>query len=163
MKREKEDKSINNPFLPIGILDSLDNKNITLRNHTDSYICQACLWTTSKIQKLAMNYGWFVMNPVAVILFSVGLQYKVCQGIIGEFGPNVYDSLLDHYFSPEAVCTILWVCPHHFVLLDADDYAYDLLKDKKNQTLPKIDKEAKVWKALHVTDIHTDPYYKQVY
>lgn len=102
------------------------------------------------------------MHPVAVLLCSIGLEFKVCQGTIAEFGPNVYNSLLDHYFSAEAMCTLFWMCPNHFVELNADDYARELLKDKPNKVNPKIDSNAKIWKILHVTDIHTDPSYAQV-
>ncbi len=134
-----------------------------MTNHTDSIICRACIFTFSNIQNLAVKYGWYVINPIAVILCSLGLEFKVCRGTIGGFGYQIYYSLLAHYFSGETICSKLFICPNHFIEMEADDYAKNLLKDKpSNKTLPDIDKKSKRWKVLHVTDIHVDSLYKEV-
>jgi hypothetical protein len=149
-------------------------KETNLRNHTDSFICKSCLYTFDKFHNfLKKKYGFIILEEFLATLCSLNLKHYICEKIIKLYAPTVVDSLVDHYFNPEYICTNRLICKfNHFIKLNPDDYARELLKDKPKQ-LNDNDKSNKqnkltpdssshIWKVLHVTDIHTDLEYSEV-
>lgn len=139
----------------------LDKSN-SLDDHKDGIICKGCLFLYESIHNLLLKkYGWRAMFELTSLLCAIGLDYRICRKYIIFYGENVLESLIDHYINGEYICTFTHICKNtHFVTLQADDYAKDLLKDKPTNNSPTIDPLAKTWKVLHVTDIHVDLNYK---
>jgi hypothetical protein len=149
-------------------------KETNLRNHTDSFICKSCLYTFNKFHIfLKKKYGFIIIEEVLAALCSLNLKHYICQKIIKLYAPTVVDSLIDHYFNPEYICTNRLICKfNHFIKLNPDDYARELLKDKPKQLNDNDksnkqnnlihDPSAPKWKVLHVSDIHTDLEYSEV-
>ncbi len=149
-------------------LQDLENeKNTFLNNfsgHKDSLLCKGCQWVTKNfyglVSKTYHRIGLFNLLSFICDKF-VHLSQAACDGYINNYGHVILDSLMDHYMTPEYICTKLSICKNiHYQLLDADDYAKNLLIDKP-KTIKKstINNSATTWKMLHVTDIHTDTQY----
>jgi len=131
-------------------------------NHTDSFVCKACLWSFNHVHDIISKYygkiGLFEFADFICHNF-MKMTKEACHGYIFDYGPVILDSLIEHYLTGEYICTFIHLCKNdHFVYLDADEYARNLLKDKPlNLKIPKINKNlGKLWKAVHVSDIHTD-------
>ena len=149
------------------ILNYMINSNSTnnnISNHTDSLICKTCLWTFTKFHNLLdKKYGIRILDELLAILCSVATDYQVCRKAIYLYSPVVLDSILEHYLDAEYLCSYKFICKFsHYVELNPDEYARDLLKDKPKNNVPKINPNASTLKFLHVTDIHTDLEYSQV-
>ena len=133
-------------------------------NHTDGLLCKSCMLLFGTIHDILMNtYGLTLIFEVISIVCSIFLDWKVCHGSIDLFGPIVASSLFDHYLSKEYLCTLIYACENaHFITLNADDYAREVLKDKPiYSSLPNIDNSSPTWRVLHLTDIHTDLEYQE--
>jgi sphingomyelin phosphodiesterase len=135
------------------------------KGHTDGIVCRTCLSIAGEIYYLATTYYDDTgMLKVASFLchYVIGFSPEACNGFIYKFGPVLITSLLGHYMTPEYICNSPYVCStEHYITLDSDDYARELLKDKpSNITKTTIDIVSKRWKMLHVTDIHTDLFYQ---
>ena len=126
--------------------------------HHDNIICKSCLFTYNSIYKfLSKKYGFKVLLEIITLLCSIGLDHEVCKGTINVYAPVLYDSLLDHYLTGNYICTLLHVCKNeHFIKLNADDYAKNILSDKPSKTRPDIDPTSPTWKVLQLADLHTD-------
>ncbi len=133
-------------------------------NHTDSFVCKACLYTFNKFHQLMdKKYGLRLFEELLANICSIGLDYNVCKSAIDLYAPVVVDSLIEHYIDAEYICTNRLICKFdHYVELNPEDYARRLLEDKPANKLPEIDKLAPTLKVLHVTDIHTDLKYEEV-
>lgn len=133
-------------------------------NHTDTFICKACLWSLTRFHNLLeKKYGLFIFNDLLAVLCSIGLDFKICKAAIDLYSPTIIDSLIEHYLDAEYLCTKSHICKvSHYIELDPDDYARELLKDKPQSMKPVIDPNGKTLKILHVTDIHTDLLYLEV-
>jgi hypothetical protein len=134
------------------------------KNHTDSYICKACLWSFGKYHNLLeKKYGLTLLNEFLTLFCAVGLDYHVCKQAINLYSPTMVDSLVEHYLDAEYICTKTKLCKNaHYVELNADDYAKEVLRDKPNKIEAKSDPFSSTLKVLHVTDIHTDLLYEEV-
>lgn len=141
-------------------------KFLGMRNHTDSLICKGCLYIYNHIHdmllKITQKRGiWEFL--VFICRHLVGLSHPACDGYVNQYGHIMIDSIIDHYLTGEYICTLTHMCKNqHFVYLEGDDYAKDLLKDKP-QNLPRleINTTASTLKILHITDIHTDLKYNE--
>lgn len=143
---------------PISSKNFLQTEN-QIKDHEDSFICKSCLWTFDFIQRvLLQKYGWHMLFDLVSVICSLGLKFNICHEYVHVYGPIVTESLIDHYLNGNYICTMSYMCQtQHFIKLNADDYAMQLLQDKPlNQTHPEIDETAPVWKVLQVTDIHVD-------
>jgi hypothetical protein len=134
-------------------------------NHTDSLLCKACLFTFNNFHKLLdKKYGLRLFEELIARLCSIGLDYEVCKNAINLYAPVVINSLIEHYLDAEYICTIRMICIFdHYVKLTPDDYAKSLLSDKPAIIVPELDESASTLKVLHVSDIHTDLKYQEVY
>jgi sphingomyelin phosphodiesterase len=140
--------------------------NITIpNNHTDSLLCKTCLYTFNKFhQLLDKKYGLRLFEELIAKICSIGLEYEVCKNAIDLYAPVVINSLIEHYLDAEYICTNKFICKFdHYVKLNPDDYARKLLNDKPANIIPTIDEASPVLKVLHVTDIHTDMKYEEVF
>lgn len=131
------------------------------KNHTDSIVCKSCLWSFNHIHDVIYKYyGKIGLFELANFICNnfIHMTKQACHGYVFDYGPIIADSLIEHYLTGEFICTTMRLCKNdHFVILDADEYAKDLLKDKPVDFLiPKIEKSQNAWKVLHVSDIHTD-------
>jgi sphingomyelin phosphodiesterase len=130
-------------------------------NHTDSFICRSCLWTYNHIHDLIRKFygkiGLFELGDLICHNF-IHMTKEACHGYVFDYGPIIFDSIIDHYLTGEYICTFMHLCKKdHFVYLDSDEYARNLLKDKPiNPAIPTIKSNANPWKVVHVSDIHTD-------
>ena len=133
-------------------------------NHTDSFFCKTCLWTFGKFHNLLKKkFGMTLLNEFLTLFCSIVLRREVCRNAIYLYSPIVIDSLIEHYLDAEFICTKNYMCKfRHFIELDPDDYARQLLKDKPNKIEEIVKKDGETLKVLHVTDIHTDFNYKEV-
>ncbi len=133
-------------------------------DHKDGIICRGCLKLYGSIQSLLLKkYGWSVLFEFVSLLCSLGLNKEVCDRYIHAYGEIVVESLIEHYLNAEFLCTFTYMCRYkHFVKLNADDYARQILADKptQNYNFSKINTDAPVWKVLHVADIHVDLQYQ---
>jgi Fe-S cluster biosynthesis and repair protein YggX len=134
------------------------------QDHNDTFICKTCLWTFTKFHNLLeKKYGLFIINELLSVFCSTFLNYKVCKDAIDLYAPTVIDSLIEHYLDAEVICSITKICKNsHFITLNADDYAKELLKDKPTKVNEILPLEGNTIKILHVTDIHTDTLYFEV-
>ncbi len=131
---------------------------------TDGIICEVCHTVQNYIHNfLLQKYGLKYFFNALVLVCRLFLRSDVCNGLLNDYGPIIYDGIVDHYLDAEFICTTIRVCNNHFIRLNADDYARKVLKDKPvNITKPVINKNATTWKVLHVSDIHTDAGYMEV-
>jgi sphingomyelin phosphodiesterase len=134
-------------------------------NHTDSFICRACMKVYGEIYYLLTNY-YSKTGGLQLARFLcheiIGFSKEACSGFVDTYGPVLVTSLLDHYMTPEYKCRYKWICPNdHFISLNADDYAKEVLKDKPVNSTDPVIGNATRWNVLHVTDIHTDLLYKE--
>jgi sphingomyelin phosphodiesterase len=141
------------------------NKFLTsFKNHNDSIICKSCLWTFNHIHDVIYKYygkiGLFELGDFICHNF-IHMTKEACHGYVFDYGPIIFDSIIDHYLTGEYICTFMHMCKNnHFITLNADDYARELLKDKPDDyVIPKIESYNKIWKVVHVSDIHTDMNY----
>ena len=152
----------------IDIIGQSENKFLSEnKNHKDSFLCKTCLWTYNHIhdmiKKLYGKIGLFELADFICHNFSK-MTKQACHGYIYNYAPVIFDSYIDHYLTGEFLCSALHACSNsHFIILNADDYAKDLLKDKPvNPSIPMIEKiKDNTWKVLHVSDIHTDLKYSE--
>jgi len=149
------------------VFNHMINNNTTdkkLSNHTDSFVCKACLWTFTNFHNLLdKKYGMRMLDELLAILCSVATDYQVCRKAINLYSPVVLDSIIEHYLDAEYICTNKLICKFsHYVELNPDEYARELLKDKPQNFVPNINPNATILKVLHVTDIHTDLQYSEV-
>jgi len=130
---------------------------------TDGIICDACHSIQGRIHDfLLQKYGLKYLFAFGKLICSIFTDYKVCSGALDNFGNIIYDGIVNHYFDTEYICTLFYACTNHFIRLNADDYAREVLKDKPvNLTMPSVNVNATTWKVLHVSDIHTDEEYTQ--
>jgi hypothetical protein len=135
-----------------------------LKDHNDTFICKACLWTFTKFHNfLEKKYGLFILNDFLALLCSIKLDYNICKAAIYLYSPTIIDSLIEHYLDAEVICTKTHICKNaHFIELNSDDYARELLKDKPKKGNLVLKESNSSIKILHVTDIHTDLLYKEV-
>jgi sphingomyelin phosphodiesterase len=137
-------------------------KSLSANNHKDSFLCKSCLWFFGHMHSFLMKkYGVKATFYLLTLVCSLGMSKNVCNEYLNLYGPVIYDSIVDHYINGEYVCSLTRVCKdEHFIKLNADDYAKDLLKDKPlNVTTPFIDIQAPTWKVLQVADLHVDYLY----
>jgi len=134
------------------------------QEHKDSFVCKSCLWTFGKFHNLLdKKYGLTLFNEFLTILCSIGLKHKICQNAIDLYSSIIIDSIVEHYLDAEFICTKSKICKNsHFIELNPDDYARELLKDKPLAKVLNLDESAKTLKVLHVTDFHTDLLYNEV-
>lgn len=151
-----------------------DGNDELVNDHKDGLLCRSCLWTFGKFHNLLeKHYGLTILTTFASVICSTFLEFKICRQAVNLYTPTVLDALIEHYLDAEYICTWTHVCKYrHYVELNADDYARELLKDK-----PAFDKPVNVTvfesnstyaagkpvKFLHVSDIHTDLHYEEVY
>ena len=147
-----------------------DNRNLTHLQTNESTICKICQYSFSKIHNfLKEKYGMSWIIRLVTWLCSWGIKYDVCKGSIDLFESRIVDSLIEHYFNYEYICSGRYYCNStQYIELNPDDYARILLEDKPNKTQIKeyekknnknINKSIKV---LHITDLRTDFLYKEV-
>jgi sphingomyelin phosphodiesterase len=93
----------------------------------------------------------------------VGLSHPACDGYVNQYGHVMIDAVIDHYLTGEFICTFTHMCKDkHFVILEGEEYARDLLKDKPlGLPQPEINTNATTLKIMHITDIHTDTKYAE--
>jgi sphingomyelin phosphodiesterase len=144
---------------------SLGNeKFLQYANHTDGYVCKTCLGIIGSVNFVLSKYK--EVGTLQVFSFICreffGFTYDACDGLINKFLPIIADSLLDHYLTAEYICTVVHACEYdHFIYMDPDDYAKDLLKDKPANITNTVIKSEKKLHVLQITDIHTDLLYKE--
>jgi hypothetical protein len=133
-------------------------------NHTDSLICRTCLWTFTKFHNLLeRKYGLTLFNEMLTLMCSIGLDHKICSEAINLYSPIIIDSIIEHYLDAEFICSKSHICKFsHFIELDPDEYARNLLKDKPVTPPLQVDSSAPTLKVLHLTDFHTDLMYNEV-
>ena len=109
------------------------------------------------------------MIRLVIWLCSWGLKYEVCKGSVELWGNTVLDAVIEHYLDYEYICSSRFVCQFsHYLELNPDDYARKLLEDKPNRTEiinyhTKNERNVnKIYKVLHITDLHTDFIYTEV-
>jgi hypothetical protein len=143
---------------------SMENHISPPSNHTDSKICKACLFTFTKFHHLLeKKYGLTLFNEFLTIMCSIGLDHKICHAAIDLYSSIIIDSILEHYLDAEYICSKSHICKFsHYIELDPDDYARELLKDKPKVTPLRVDPSAPILKVLHLTDFHTDLLYNEV-
>ena len=127
----------------------------------DSILCKPCHFIMVQIDRL-MNkkYGFKFLKNVLSSICSLVLDKSVCYGAIYRYGDIIYDALIDHYFDSEFVCTKIGVCDKHYIELDADDFAREVLKGKPQTEVPTFPSE-KTLKVLHLADMHIDMFYQE--
>jgi len=136
-----------------------------ISNHTDGILCKTCLWTFTKFhQFLHKKHGLTLLNEILALLCATTVDYSICRKAIYLYSPQIYDAILEHYLDAEYICTKSNMCKvSHYIELNPDDYARYLLLDKPENIDLKPNEQAKKLKFLHVTDIHTDLLYKEVF
>lgn len=145
-------------------INSMQTHLSPAKNHTDSFICKTCLTIFTKFHNfLERKYGLTFFTEMLSLLCTIGLSHNICHQAIDLYAPIVVDSLIEHYLDAEFICSKTHICKmSHFIELNPDDYARDLLKDKPPKALLKVDENAPVLKILHLTDLHTDLLYEEV-
>ncbi len=145
-------------------INSMQSHLNPIKNHTDSVICKACLNIFTKFHNLLeRKYGLTFFTEMLSLLCTVGLSHNICHQAIDLYSPIVVDSLIEHYLDAEYICSKSHICKmSHFIELNPDDYARDLLKDKPPKELLQADQNAPLLKVLHLTDFHTDLLYEEV-
>ena len=138
-----------------------------MKKHSDGLICRSCLYTFKTIHAfLAKKYGITGVYNVLSFLCSFAMDNDVCHGVIQHYGDVVITALIERYMNEKYVCTKLYMCStEHYIELDADKYAYDLLSDKPKLVEKKLKlegKDSENLKVLHVSDIHVDLMYLEV-
>jgi sphingomyelin phosphodiesterase len=141
----------------------LENNFLGVMKHEDGIICKSCRFTVDAISEI-IQFGFKRLGFFRLLSFfcRFTMTKEACDGYVYHFGPVIVDSLAEHYINGEYICTLMKICSSsHFIELNADDYARELLRDKPAVEPIKIDQNAKTWRALHVTDIHTDLKYTE--
>lgn len=170
---KSESQKVVNFFKESSVLDStMSQKNNTKlakhisppSNHTDSKICKACIYTFTKFHHLLeKKYGLTLFNELLTLMCSIGLDHKICYAAIDLYSSIIIDSILEHYLDAEFICSKTHICKfNHYIELDPDDYAREILKDKPQVTPLQVDTSAPILKVLHLTDFHTDLLYNEV-
>ena len=115
------------------------------------------------------KYGFNWLTRIVTWLCSWGVKYEVCEGAISLWENKVIDSIIERYLDHEYICSGRFVCKDaHYIELNPDDYAKNLLEDKPNSTqIEEYHKRNnknlnKTYKVLHITDLHTDFKYEEV-
>lgn len=144
-----------------------ENKLPELDDHKDGYLCKACLFTFKKFKSLLLkDYGIFLVEDLLILICSHYQAKDICSGAIRNYGNGAVNAIIEHYVNPEYICSHRFICEFsHFTYLNADDYAREVLKDKpkSKESIRVKDLSSDIWKAVQVSDIHTDIYYKEVF
>lgn len=128
----------------------------------DTFLCKPCHYVMYNFDSFARKkLGFKVLKSILALGCSMFMNKEVCFDSINRYGDIVYDSILDHYLDSEFICSLIFVCKNHYVPLNSEDYAREVLKDK-----PKVIDEPSfpsnsTLKILHLSDMHIDVYYKE--
>ena len=135
-----------------------------VNDHDDGIICKTCLFIFRKVHDfLDQKYGFtFLLEIVKLFCqYIIGLERNVCQKAVDIYAPIITDAIIERYLDAEYLCTNKLICEYnHYQLLNPDDYAREILKDKPNKKLPEISLN-KTLKVLHMSDVHTDTLYSE--
>ena len=128
----------------------------------NSDICNSCQNFIEILQTILLQkYGVEGVYEGATLLCSIFLRKDVCYGAISRYGPYLLDSLIKRYVDKYAICNAVNLCNTTIEYIDIEEYAQNILKDKPERNVPKINETANILKVLQISDIHLDPNYKE--
>ena len=112
----------------------LKSKKTSFLEHKDNLLCRSCLFTFKNFKNFTLKkYGLFILEDIIILICSHYQDAKICNGAVHNYSHEVINSLIDHYFNEEYICSFKLICQNnHFEYLEADDFAFEIIKNKKN-------------------------------
>lgn len=163
--------SLNSNSTSISNKKFLGDSLISSHPKNETLLCKICEITFTKVHNfLQKKYGLTWILRFVTWLCSWGVRYEVCEGAISLWENKIIDAIIERYMDHEYICSGRFICrDSHYVELDPDEYARKLLEDKPNKThieefYKRNDKKSnKTYRVLHITDLHTDFKYEEVF
>ena len=132
--------------------------------------CQKCVTFVKAIKKIKDQYGFNALynntkEELCRLLKSLNIfEVDGCRGMIDNYISLAVENFFSKYIDTLLMCEKLELCPSQNPnkYVDPDEYALNILKDKKEHYKEKeVITNKKQLKVLQVTDIHLDLKYNE--